>query len=134
MTQNPFRSNGTNAFDLPGGPMHNPPAAQRSDHSLAYDPATKTATPATNAFLELIMKQVGDMMLGADDILEVLEPLLQRIDALEKALQVEVQRSADQIDADVGTFLDEDDAPTASDLAKMMRKHMAQKEARNGNA
>ncbi|NOD87901.1 MULTISPECIES: hypothetical protein [unclassified Ruegeria] len=124
---NPFRNDQQNPYDLPGGPALNGTRSATDPNMVVYDPVSDAVNPAGVALIQTIMKQVDKRTLSADDVAKAMaklvNPLIKRINSLEKALAVEISKSADAIDSDVGAFLDEDGPLDEQQLLDMARKH-----------
>ncbi len=121
---NPFRSTSDNPYDRPlvNGQLDTR-GTQQDLNAVVYDPQTDSVNPAGVALIGSIMKQVDQRTLNADDVLDVLEPLLNRIDALERALDIKRDDTAKAIQSEIDGFMGRDDGPTKADLKRMMAAH-----------
>ncbi|WP_170438799.1 hypothetical protein [Ruegeria arenilitoris] len=127
---NPFRSGGDNPYDRPliNGQLDTR-GAQQSDQTVLFDAATKTISPSGQAMLTLMMDQLRTEQAKTLDVLgdvlaETVQPLLDRIDVLERALDVRKADTAKAIQADIDGFMGtDDDAPTKDQLKAMMQQH-----------
>jgi hypothetical protein len=142
MTANPFKSTGTqNLADMPMTQTQRDIAQQQrsapvGDHTVAYDPATKSGTPATQALLDHLAKQrAGELKMVINSIAKKVAPLENRIVELEAALDVERAKVAGAIEtALVGYLGDEQPTkgrePTTEDIRKH-NEYIREQEAKN---
>ncbi|WP_425043978.1 hypothetical protein [Primorskyibacter sp. S87] len=128
---NPFRGGGSvNRADVPhyeGRPITGG-GGDAGQHSLHYDPATKTGSPNVNSLIDLIVKKVRTERRKAlektiTEIMAVVQSQDTRIKSLEAALQIEQKRVTEAIGKAVEQATGDDPAPTLDELEAMAAQH-----------
>ncbi|UWR04743.1 hypothetical protein K3740_08720 [Ruegeria conchae] len=129
---NPYRQSSSAGDQLyfEGKPISGHKSAQ-SDDGVIYDPQTDSVNPAGAALIGSIMKQVEKRTPSVDDIANVIckqiSPLLDRIEVLEKALDVRKSDTTAAIQKQIDGFMGaDDDGPTldADQLDRMAEAHI----------
>ncbi len=129
---NPFRNDPQNPYDLPlvGGKLQQT-GAQQDANAVLYDPVTDSVNPAGVALIQTIMKQVhkqvpdGDIIASvmAKQIAKHVQPQLDRIDVLERALDVRKADTAAAIQKHIDQFTGDDAPLDQHQLEQMAEAH-----------
>lgn len=149
MSQNPFRTTGTpNLHDIPMQEAARAKAQAGGSQAVGSDVVTmsldgKNTNPAGKAFLDHLIGAVRVAMNSrekamADVLADQLAPALNRIEALEVAIDVQRQEVQDAIRTASAGFLGEteedSDTPTMEELTRQHKQHMKTMEVRRNEA
>ncbi len=130
MDDNPFSGpQAVNPYDRPI-PQGGQTAQATNQHGMAFDPTTKTGTPATQAFIDHMRPMIGQIAeqhakdhgtLAVEALLdEAILPLAKRIKELEAALGIKQEQAAADLLDDAAQFTSKRGQP---DLEAMAERH-----------